>query len=141
MGDVSPEELLVGQNRKTGRARGFVAAGDRRRIEVFAQHAARGACLLDLGDDRGLPCAHRGYEIARLRRRARARFDAGEWRALLRRGDLHTLHLEDALEDGHFFVCLLKAMNSSILCFAAPPLMAWLARSMPAFRFGASPAT
>src|SRR2546426_891625 len=136
---MSPwKDLRISEHRQASRASAFVAARDRRRVEIGAQHAARRARLLDLGDDRGPPCAQRGHEIAR--RRCCCSFKLGEGNPPLGGGDFRPLHLEDALEDGHFLV-LLKAMNSSILCFAAPLLMAWLARSMPAFRLGASPAT
>ena len=61
--------------------------------------------------------------------------------ALLRSGDLAALHFQDALEHAHRLSFFVNAMNSSSLCLAAPLLIAWLARSTPAFMVFATPAT
>ena len=141
MACIALEELPVGKYGKAGGTGALVARRNRRRIEALAQNTARGARFLDLGDHRGFFCAQRADEIARRPGSSREGFNCSKRRALLRGGDFAALYLEDALEDRHFAAFWVKATNSSIFCFAAPLLIAWLARSMPAFRLGATPAT
>ena len=77
--------------------------------------------------------------LARCGRLAGECFDV---RALaFRRGDLNALGLDDALEDVHFFNFCVKATKASSFCLAAPLLMACAARSTPALKVGATPAT
>ena len=135
------KELSVGENGEASRAGALVAAGDGRRFELLAQHTARRARLFDFGDHGRALGAQRTYEIAHRRRRARLRFHGVERRALAGGGDLGALRLDDAFENTHRFRWRVKAMNSSSLCFAAPLLIAWLARSMPAFSESLRPAT
>ena len=135
------EESLVCQHREAGGACRFITTGDRRGIELLAQYTARGTRFLYLRDHRGIARAQRSREIARRAGSLCPALELRKRRAQLGGRDLRALHFQDALEDRHFFTCFVKAMNSSILCFAAPLLIAWLARSTPAFRLFVSPAT
>src|SRR5262245_56982134 len=89
------EELAVGQHRKARGASAFVAARDRRRVEIGAQHAARGAGALDLGDHRRLLGAQRTDEVAN----CRSSGQVDRWTQLARRFDLRAFRRDDALED------------------------------------------
>src|SRR5204862_6158997 len=113
----------------------------RGRIELLAQHAARRTRLLDLGNDRWAPGAQRAGEIAHRRRGARLCLHRGERSVGACASNFGALRGHDALEDAHRFTCFVKAANSSSLCFAAPLLIAWLARSIPALSVSARPAT
>ena len=71
------EDTAVGQHRQARGAGALVRRGDRRRIEIVAQHALARARLLDLRDHRGVARgdlrAERRGEAARRRRGARLR--------------------------------------------------------------------
>ena len=51
------------------------------------------------------------------------------------------LHLQDLVEDVHFFSFCVNATNSSSFCLAAPLLITCVARSTPAFMLSARPET
>ena len=53
------EELAIGEDRHAHRAGFLVALGDRRGIEILAQHALRRTRALDFRDHRGSPLSAR----------------------------------------------------------------------------------
>ena len=95
------EVVLIRQAGDRGRAVGFVGLCNRNGVEVFADHAGRGAGLLDLGDD--TECVfrpgQRGEEVARRRGVERTAFHLVQRDTRDRRGDLAAFVLYDLLKD------------------------------------------
>src|SRR5690606_35096690 len=157
------EIVHVGQHREAGRTAGFVAARDRGRVEVGADHALRGAGLLHLGDHRGVPggdlrfdgvgeAAHRrriGQARGQLRARHAcaalghllhlAREDAGQhvvrWQAA------HATPSPPARAGSAAASARVAATNPSSFARAAPEAMVARASSTPPAIESATPAT
>src|SRR5690606_27087799 len=130
-----------------GRAPGRVAARDRGRVEVGADHALRRARLLDLGDDRraagrdrGL---QRGAEAAHRRRVRDPRLEFAQRQPRAALGDLLALAVEDPLQDGHGVPASERVASMKCASFAraAPEAMASRAFAMPSAIESATPAT
>src|SRR5688500_10833303 len=138
------EELVVGEHRQARRAARLVARGDRRRVEILAQQPLGRAGALYLRNDSGFslrnPLVDGFRETSHGRRLARAPRERGLRQQRPGSLDLCGLGLQDALEDAQALSLRVNATNSSSLRRAAPLSIAWRARSMPAFRVGATPA-
>ena len=83
---------FFGQHRKAGSAAGLIGLGEARRIEVGADQAFRGRCLLDLGDQGEVAlaylCLQRPNEPARRRRVSSTPFKFWKWRRRFAVGDV-----------------------------------------------------
>ena len=59
---ITLKEILVGKHRQAGCAVGFVATGNRHRVEIITDHPLAGGSLLDFGNHRRLVVSHPGEQ-------------------------------------------------------------------------------
>src|SRR5690606_29837646 len=130
-----------------GRAPGRVAARDRGRVEVGADHALGRARLLDLSDDRRAARRDRGLqrggEAAHRRRIRDPRLELAQRQPPTALGDFLALAVEDPLQDGHGVPASERVASTNCASFAraAPEAMASRALPMPPAIEPATPAT
>src|SRR5690606_20627740 len=147
-GVAALEEIHVGEHRQAGRAARLVAACDRGRIEVRADHALRRTRLLRFGDHRRRPLRDRAFDRGREATRRRlvggARFELAQGQACAALGHFRDLARQDPLQHGHAASRARRCVastNSASLARAAPEAIASRARRMPSAMSSATPAT
>src|SRR4029077_18209574 len=136
----------VGQHGQTRRAARLEGARQRRRIEIFADQAARRARLLDFGHQRviagGEPALERGQKAARRRGNFRGGLDFRKRTRTFRRCDLLALVGFDLGEDvAHDAYALDTAISRSSRPSASALSTDLIAIATPSFRSLALPAT
>ena len=141
VGEATLEKRRVGEHRQRPCAPVRIGARDRHRIEVGADHAARGRRLFNLGDDRATRTRQRRREAT-----ARSTIQIRVGERLERTltfvlGDLLTLGLDDLVEDHADTPARLSQATRSRISRARPLSIAERAAVIPIPRVGARSAT